>query len=142
MSATDALRAYCAAFAAKDAEAVLLLFAEGGLFEWPLLGQRLAGRPEIGAGLARIFALVERSTIEIAALRASGPVAIAEGTLRAKLHRDPGPIEVPLALVVRLQEGEIARLSAYLDARPYRLWADGPIFVAAATPAARMGGTR
>jgi hypothetical protein len=38
---------------------------------------------------------------------------------------------MPLALVMATEDGLISRLSTYLDARPYRLWSDGPIFAAA-----------
>jgi hypothetical protein len=37
---------------------------------------------------------------------------------------------MPAALVMQARGDAIARLSIYLDARPYRLWADGPIFAA------------
>ncbi len=51
MAPEDALRAYCAAFETKDRNAVVALFGANGLYEFPLLGQRVAGRgsgPEPG----------------------------------------------------------------------------------------------
>ena len=131
MTATPELQAYLDAFAAMNAKAVAALFAEHALYEWPLLGQRLVGRREIEAGLARAFALAERCAFNIDAAQSSGTATIAEGRLKAKLHRDRDPVEIPTAIVLQTQDGAIARLSTYLDARPYRLWSDGPVFAAA-----------
>jgi ketosteroid isomerase-like protein len=130
MTTTPELQAYLDAFAARNAGAVAALFAERALYELPLLGQRLVGRREIEAGLARAFALAERCAFEIDAAQSSGSAMIAEGRLQAKLHRDRNPVEIPAAIVLQTQGGAIARLSTYLDARPYRLWSDGPIFAA------------
>jgi ketosteroid isomerase-like protein len=128
MTATPEFQAYLDAFAAMNAGAVAALFAENALYELPLLGQRLVGRREIEAGLARAFALAERCAFEIDAAQSSGTATIAEGRLKAKLHRDRDPVEIPTALVLQTRGGAIARLSTYLDARPYRLWSDGPVF--------------
>jgi ketosteroid isomerase-like protein len=124
------LQSYLDAFAARNADALSALFAEGALYELPLLGQRLVGRREIKAGLARVFALMERCAFEVSGVQSSGEATIAEGRLTAKLHRDQGPVEIPAAIVLQARDGAIARLSTYLDARPYRLWSDGPVFAA------------
>ena len=136
MRGEDAFYAYCLAFEAKDAEAILALFDNKGLYEMPLLGQRLMGEGEIRAGLARIFAIAESCSIEASRVKSLAPTTIAEGRLRAKLHRAAEPIELPCAIVLATSAGKIARLSKYLDARPHRLWSDGPIFA----PAGRPGG--
>lgn len=128
MTATPELHAYLDAFATLNANAVAALFAESALYELPLLGQRLVGRREIEAGLARAFALAERCAFEIDGAQSSDAVTIAEGRLKAKLHRDRDPVDIPAAMVLQARNGTIARLSTYLDARPYRLWSDGPIF--------------
>jgi ketosteroid isomerase-like protein len=130
MPTEDLLQAYCTAFAAKDVEAILALFGRNSLYELPLLGQRLVGHGEIRAGLARVFDLAESCAIEIFGLK-SATTTIAEGRLRAKLHRDREPVEMPLAIVMATEDGLISRLSTYLDARPCRLWSDGPIFATA-----------
>ena len=96
-----------------------------------VLGQRLIGKGEIAAGFRRIFEVSQSATITLSAIKESNQVAIAEGRMVAKLHRDKAPVELPLAMTLEARDGRIARLSTYLDARPYRLWADGPIF---ATP--------
>jgi ketosteroid isomerase-like protein len=131
MPSEDLLRAYCRAFGAKDARAVAALLADGALYELPLLGQRLVGPAEIRIGLERAFALIERCAIELADVKSSARVAIAEGRLSAKLQRDAQPMEAPLALVIECRDDRIARLATHLDARPYRLWSDGPIFAVA-----------
>jgi ketosteroid isomerase-like protein len=132
----DAFHAYCRAFEAKNAEAILALFDKKGLYELPLLGQRLMGEGEIRAGLARIFSIAESCSIEVSRVKSLPPMTIAEGRLRAKLHREAEPMELPCAIVLATSAGKIARLSKYLDARPHRLWSDGPIFA----PAGRPGG--
>jgi ketosteroid isomerase-like protein len=130
MTVPAPLQTYLDAFAAKDVEKAVALFDDGAVFELPLLGQRLVGRREIKAGLTRLFALAERCMFEIDAAQSAGAATIAEGRLKAKLHRDRDPVDMPAALVMQTRGSAIMRLSAYLDARPYRLWADGPIFAA------------
>ncbi len=122
--------AYRDAFNRRDVHEALRLFADRAIFEMPLLGQRLFGIPEITAGHRRIFEVTESAQIEVAAVRESGPLAIAEGRLHAKLYRDERPVSIPLAMVLEAQE-RINRVSTYLDARPYRLWADGTLFASA-----------
>jgi len=131
MTSEELLRAYCKALGAKDARTVAALFEDRALYELPLLGQRLVGPAEIRAGLEDAFALIERCAIEIAGVKSSPRVAIAEGRLTAKLHRDDRPMEASLAIVVERRDERISRLATHLDARPYRLWSDGPIFAAA-----------
>jgi hypothetical protein len=50
MPSEELLRAYCRAFGARDAQAVAALFADGALYELPLLGQRLVGQRRSGSG--------------------------------------------------------------------------------------------
>jgi ketosteroid isomerase-like protein len=125
------LDAYCKAFNARSLDATLSLFADHALFELPLLGQRLFGRSEIVVGLKRIFDLTESARFEFSDATESDRVLIAEGKLQAKLHRDAAPVAMPAALTLEAGGGKIARLSTYLDARPYRLWTDGPVFAPA-----------
>jgi ketosteroid isomerase-like protein len=131
MSVDQALRAYCHAFAARDTDGLVALFDRGAVYELPFLGQRLVGHGEIRAGLARVFSLMETCSIEVSDLKSQSDTAIAEGRLNAKLHRDRQPIAAPLAMVMTISGEKISRLSTYLDARPFRLWSDGPIFATA-----------
>jgi ketosteroid isomerase-like protein len=131
MPSEDLLLAYCRAFGARDASAVAALFEERGLYELPLLGQRLVGPAEIRVGLERAFAMIERCAIEIADVKSSPRIVIAEGRLTAKLHRDATPMDAPLAIVAECRDARLSRLATHLDARPYRLWSDGPIFAVA-----------
>ena len=131
MTADQALRAYCLAFAAREAEGLVALFDRAAVYELPFLGHRLVGQGEIRAGLARAFSLMETCSIEVSDLKSQADTAIAEGRLNAKLHRDRHPIAAPLAMVMAMSGEKISRLSTYLDARPFRLWSDGPIFAAA-----------
>jgi hypothetical protein len=127
MSAESAIRLYGNAFTQKDLTATVELFAAHGLYEMPLLGQRLAGRDEIHAGHEQAFSVVEWSAIEILDIRDSGPVAIAEARLTAKLHRDPEPESFPMAMVLTTADSLVSRLSIYLNSNMSRLWVDGPI---------------
>jgi hypothetical protein len=119
---------YCKAFNSRALDAALHLFSTHALFEMPLLGQRLVGVLEIRGGLRRIFDVTESAAIELSCSRESPRAIIGEGRLRARLHRDESEVEMPLALVLEAKDGGITRLSQYLDARPHRLWSDGPIF--------------
>ncbi len=125
------LDAYCQAFNARSLDKTLSLFADHALYEMPLLGQRLFGRGEIAQGLQRIFDLTENAKFEFSDAAESDRVLIAEGKLKAKLHRDNAPVAMTAAITLEARDGKIARLSTYLDARPYRLWTDGPIFAGA-----------
>src|SRR4051794_12841529 len=131
MTLKNHLDAYCSAFNERSLDGALAQFADHALFEMPLLGQRLFGRAEIAAGLKRIFAVTERARLTFPDVAASGPVLIADGELQAKLHRDAAPVAMPAAVVLAAKDGKITRLPTYCDARPYRLWSDGPIFVSA-----------
>jgi SnoaL-like domain len=143
MTPREQLENYCEAFNRRDLEKALALFAVRALFEMPLLGQRLIGRREIAAGLARVFEVTQNATLQISAVEEAAPLAMGplvmgpfvmgpfvmgEGRLTARLHRDPAPVSIPLAVALESEAGGIARLSMYLDAHPYRLWTDGPIF--------------
>ncbi len=132
MTPREQLDNYCDAFNGRELEKALALFAVRALFEMPLLGQRLIGRGEIAVGLARVFELTQSAAIQISAIEETASLVMGEGRLTARLHRDPGPVSIPLAVALEGEKGSIARLSMYLDARPYRLWTDGPIFASGA----------
>lgn len=122
------LDSFCKAFNDRGLDATLSLFLDHALFEMPLLGQRLLGKGEIGAGLRRIFDVTESAAITLSGFKESQWVIIAEGRLVAKLRRESSPVTITLAISLQAQDGRISRLSTYLDARPHRLWTDGPIF--------------
>jgi len=127
MSVETLFKNYCSAFNERRLDALVSLFWPYALFEMPLLGQRIFGESEIRTGHQRIFDISEFAQIEISAFKSSGPVIIAEGTLESKLIRDIETVEMPLAMTMQDEGSKIVRLSVYLDARPYRLWTDGPI---------------
>ena len=51
--------------------------------------------------------------------------------MTAELAREKTSATVPFAMVVESGEGGINRISLYLDAKPFRLWADGPVMAMA-----------
>ncbi len=132
MTAEDAIRAYWAAFEAGDAEAITALFGRNGLYETPFLTpSRLVGAAEIRAGLERSFAVTEGRRVTLDQVKAAGCAAIAEGRFEATVPRDGETITVPFAMVAEaddaMTDSGLKRLSLYCDARPYRLWTDGPV---------------
>jgi ketosteroid isomerase-like protein len=128
MQVPESLQAFCRAFASKDADQTAALFDPKGVCELPLIGQRLVGRREIQIGFLRAFSVIDSCSILARSVRSSAGGTIAEGRLRAKVRRDPDPIEAALAAVLIEEAGRIARLSFYFDAAPFRSWCDGPIF--------------
>lgn len=128
MQTDDPLKGFCRAFESKDETEIVTLFDPKGICELPLIGGRLVGHGEIRAGFMRAFSVVDRCSIERLALKSEGTTTIAEGRLHAKLYRDDRQMAIPLAIVMIGNGGGIVRLSIYLDARPFRLWSDGPIF--------------
>jgi ketosteroid isomerase-like protein len=127
MSPTEAIERYATAFAARDAKAILALFAQVALYEMPLLRSRMVGLAEIAAGLERAFAVASEITIVLERMRAQGPVAMAEGVMTARIEGEGAGMRVPFAIVASLAGDRLDRLSVYLDARPHRLWSDGPV---------------
>jgi ketosteroid isomerase-like protein len=131
MQAAEAMRAYADAFSRRDIAAAVALFARNALFEMPLLGQRLVGRPEIRAGLDRIVLATHSCEMTITQLKALDAVAIGEGRLHAGLRADGAPLSAPMSLVIETTAQGIVRLSTYLDAFPHRLWSDGLVAASA-----------
>lgn len=127
MTPADAIRLHNAAWESRDAAALLDALAPGALYEMPLLRSRMVGRAEIAAGLALGFEATERCAVEVTHVRAAEDTAIAEGVMRPALKREGTTPEIPCAIVAEIANGAIARISVYLDARPFRLWADGPV---------------
>jgi len=132
MTPETALTTYCTAFASQDAHTVADLFAARGLYEIPFVKNRLVGRAEIAAGLAAMFEVVDCCKIDVTGIRSIGRVAIGEGRLTAELSRGGETLDTPFGIVAEVEDDKLARLSVYLDARPYRLWADGPILALSA----------
>ena len=137
MPSDPSLHAFCLAFESKDVGKLAALFDPKGLCELPLLGQRLVGQGEIREGFMRAFSVIDSCSITCRTCKPGPNATIAEGRLEAKLYRDRHSMAAPLALVLVEEAGRIARLSFYLDARPFRSWCDGPVF--GASPSASRG---
>ena len=52
--------------------------------------------------------------------------------MTASLNRNDETVDTTFGIVAEVTDGKFSRLSVYLDARPYRLWADGPILALSA----------
>jgi ketosteroid isomerase-like protein len=129
MTPAKAIEAYCSAFAARDVERVLALFDEQALYEMPLLRTRMVGHGEIRAGLARAFEIVSSCKFEMARVLTKDSTAIAEGVMDLATSR--APARVPFAAVAVMGDNRLIRLSLHLDAKPFRLWSDGPVLAVA-----------
>jgi hypothetical protein len=128
MKLCEHLETYCRAFNERSLDGALALFSQHALFEMPLLGQRLFGTSEIAGGLRRIIEVTESAEINFVHSQENDRVIIAEGSMTAKLQTNDEVVQLPLAITLAVENRLISRLSMYLDARPYRLWTDGPIF--------------
>jgi hypothetical protein len=131
MTPLDAIALHNAAYASRDAGALLDALAPGCLYEMPLLRSRMVGRAEIAEGLRLAFAATSRCALEITRERHSGAAALVEGVMTAELVREKTTAALPFAMVAESGQGGITRMSLYLDARPFRLWADGPVMAMA-----------
>ncbi len=131
MTPQDAIALHNAAYESRDAGPLLDALAPGCLYEMPLLRSRMVGRREIAEGLRLAFAATSRCTLEISRTRQSGEAALAEGVMTADLVRERTSATLPFAIVAEVGASGITRISLYLDARPYRLWADGPVMAMA-----------
>lgn len=131
MTPRDAIALHNAAYQSRDPGPLLDALAPGCLYEMPLLRSRMVGRGEIAEGLRLAFAATTSCSLEISRTRQSGDTALAEGVMTAALAREKTSATVPFAMVVEAGETGISRISLYLDARPFRLWADGPVMAMA-----------
>lgn len=131
MTPTDAIALHNAAYEKRDAGPFLAAMALGGLYEMPLLRSRMVGRAEIATGLNLAFAATGACSMTVSRCRESGGTALAEGVMTVALHHEGRRAEIPFAMVAQVADGAVQRLSVYLDARPYRLWADGSVMAMA-----------
>ena len=127
MSPSDAIRTHNDAWQARDPARLVAMFAAGGLYEMPLLRSRMVGRAEIAEGLERGFAACRGVATEIGRLREAGATAMAEGAMEATLAATGERARIPFAMVAVVEGDAVRRFSVYLDARPFRLWSDGPV---------------
>lgn len=120
----------CSAFARKDANGLAALFSARGLFEFPLIGQRLIGPAEIRSAARRIFDALDDVRLDLHQVRRSERVAISEGSMSAKRRSDAYSSQIPFCLIIEAEGDKAQRISIYLDAHGRRLWVDGPVFAA------------
>lgn len=131
MTPSQAIALHNAAYQSRDASTLLDALAPGCLYEMPLLRSRMVGRAEIAEGLRLALAATTHCSLEVTRSREAGGVALVEGVMTAALARERTTATLPFAMVAEAGEGGISRISLYLDARPYRLWSDGPVMAIA-----------
>ena len=131
MTPSQAIALHNAAYESRDASALLDALAPGCLYEMPLLRSRMVGRAEIAEGLRLALTATTRCSLEISRSRETDSVALVEGVMTARLAREGTTATLPFAMVAQAGESGISRISLYLDAKPYRLWADGPVMAMA-----------
>lgn len=136
MTAADLLRAYCAAFAARDVAAIERLFAQDAVCDLPLLDERLVGRAHVVREVATAIRGLADIRVDLGVVTDDGTVAMAEGVFLGELVGHPPAVDgTPPRLdfrfvaVVEASDGRIARLSEYLDTKPLKPWQRQRLFV-------------
>ncbi|MBT1159672.1 nuclear transport factor 2 family protein [Aminobacter anthyllidis] len=128
MSVDQMLNQFCAAFSAKNAEAVAALFDEQGLLEFPFAGQRLVGRREIANGVARMCENLDSVSISVRSKRATEQFVISEGRMSFRRTASKEEVSCAISIVVERGKSGAARISTYYDTYAIRPWVDGKIF--------------
>lgn len=117
-AAVEALRAYCAHFAARRPDELTRLFAAHALVEIPLLDHHLRG-PEVAPALEAILATLHSCEVQLGHVAASGKTSIGEGHLEAQT--DNGRLAFEFGILVEVDDsGQIVRLSEYFDTDPIK----------------------
>ena len=136
MSPADLLRAYCAAFAARDLDAIRPLFAKDAVAEIPLLDERLVGHDHILRETATSIRGLRAIRVELGAIAGDGDTAMAEGVFFAELVGHPAMVDgTPARLdfrfvaVVEARAGRIVRLTEYFDTKPLKPWERQRLFI-------------
>lgn len=136
MSPAALLRAYCAAFAARDLDAIRPLFAEDAVVDIPLLDERLVGHAHIMRETATSLRGLKSMRVDLGTVVEDGDRAMAEGIFFGELVGHPAMVDgTPARLdfrfvaVVETRAGRITRLTEYFDTKPLKPWQRQQLFI-------------
>jgi len=117
MTASEAIRAVCAAWERGDPDALAGLFTEDGVYEDPLMEGPLVGREQIREGSRPAMADITDCRVEIRHLLADGAVAMAEGYFASRLADGSGRLDFPFAITAEMKGDLISRIGEFYDTR-------------------------
>jgi len=117
MTASEAIRALCAAWERGDPDALADLFTDDGVYEDPLMDGPLAGREQIREGSRPAMAAITDCRVEIRHLLADGAVAMAEGYFASRLADASGRLDFPFAITAEMKGNLISRIGEFYDTR-------------------------
>jgi len=127
MTPKDALIAYCDAFARRDADAIVSLFAEDAVFDIPFQDRRLEGRDVIMREMATSIRGLKNITVELGHVIEGENDAYAEGVFLSEMIGAPAKVDgTPMrtdfrfVAVVEMRDGLVTRLSEYFDTKPIK----------------------
>jgi glycine cleavage system aminomethyltransferase T/ketosteroid isomerase-like protein len=127
LTAAQALRAYCGAFARRTPDELSELFAEDAVFDLPLLDRRIVGRGAILEEIRLAVRGLKNIEVTLEHVIESGAEAFAEGFFRAEhlgLHPQidgtPARLDFKFVVVVVLRNGQVSRWSEYFDTKPLK----------------------
>jgi aminomethyltransferase len=136
VSPGDLLRAYCAAFAARDLQAMAPLFDADAVVDIPLLDERLVGHVHIMRETGTALRGLRNMRVELGTIIEDGDCAMAEGIFLGELVGHPALVDGTPArsdfrfvAVVEARAGKIVRLSEYFDTKPLKPWERQRLFV-------------
>jgi len=117
MTASEAIRALCAAWERGDPDALAELFSEDGVYEDPLMDGPLLGREQIREGSRPAMAAINDCRVEIRHLVADGAVAMAEGYFASRLADGSGRLDFPFAITAEMKGDLVSRIGEFYDTR-------------------------
>ena len=117
MTASEAIRALCAAWERGDPDALADLFTDDGVYEDPLMDGPLAGREQIREGNRPAMAAITDCRVEIRHLLADSAVAMAEGYFASRLADASGRLDFPFAITAEMKGNLISRIGEFYDTR-------------------------
>ena len=116
MTASEAIRALCAAWERGDPDALADLFSEDGVYEDPLMDGPLVGREQIREGRPAMAAIND-CRVGIRHLLADGAVAMAEGYFASRLADGSGRLDFPFAITAEMKGDLVSRIGEFYDTR-------------------------
>jgi glycine cleavage system aminomethyltransferase T/ketosteroid isomerase-like protein len=127
MTPTEALSAYCDAFARREPQAIAALLATDAVFDIPFQERRLEGRDLIMREMATSIRGLKNITVQLGHVIEGDNDVYAEGVFLSEMIGAPAKVDgTPMrtdfrfVAVVEMKDGLIVRLSEYFDTKPLK----------------------